>query len=116
MTDFLRASPACVAAAFVELTRRRVRADARGWLEQSLGAAARGDTAHVAVACAGAARHLGRGALGLHEAERTVLASAGVDWSVDGWQMDELGRVALVLETAHRVGALELDDLVEALW
>lgn len=108
--------PAPLAAAFVDLAQRRVRADARAWLEQALAGAAGGDAGRVADAFAGAARHLRRGALALDAAERSVLGSLGVDWPLDGWQTDELGRVALLLDTAHRVAAVELDRLVESLW
>jgi hypothetical protein len=116
VSHVLRATPARVAAAFVDLAQRRARADARGWLEQALGGAAAGDADHVAAAFAGAARHLGRGALALDEAERAVMASLEVDWSLEGWQTDELGRVALLLDSAHRTTAVDLDRLVESLW
>ena len=105
-----------LAAAFVDLARRRARADARVWLEQALAGVAGGDAGVVASVFATTARHLRRGALELDAAERTVVESLGVDWPLDGWQTDELGRVALLLDTAHRVPAAELDDLVEALW
>jgi hypothetical protein len=108
--------PAPLAAAFVDLTRRRVRADARVWLEQALAGVGAGDAGVVASAFATTARHLRRGALELDAAERGVVESLGVDWPLDGWQIDELGRVALLLDTAHRVTAAELDHLVEALW
>lgn len=107
-------SAASLAAAFVDLAQRGVRADARAWLEQAF--ASGGDTSRVADAFASAARHLRRGAVALGTAERTILASLGVDWSLDGWQIDELGRVALLLDAAHQVEAVELDGLVESLW
>jgi hypothetical protein len=96
--------------------QRRVRADARAWLEQSLRGAAAGDADHAVVAFAGAARHLGRRALALDPTERAAIAALDIDWSLDGWQTDELGRVALLLDIAHRVTAVELDGLVESLW
>lgn len=108
--------PAPLAAAFVGLAQRRVRVDARAWLEQALAGAAGGDAGCVAGAFASAARHLRRGALALDAGERAVLGSLGVDWPLDGWQTDELGRVALLLDTAHRVAPAELDRLVESLW
>ena len=116
MSDILGASPGIVAAAFVGLAQRRVRADARAWLEQALAATAGGDADGVAGAFASAARHLRRSALALDAAERDVLGSLGIDWPLDRWQTDELGRVALLLDTAHRVAAVELDRLVESLW
>jgi hypothetical protein len=112
----LIASPASIAAAFVDLAQRRVRTDARVWLEQALADVAGGAADSAASAFASAARHLRRGALALDATERTVLESLGVDWPLEGWQTDELGRVALLLDTAHRVAAAELDHLVEALW
>ena len=110
------AGSAPLAAAFVDLAQRRVRVDARAWLEQALAGAAGGDAGGVAGAFASAARHLRRGALALDAAERAVLGALGVDWPLDGWQTDELGRVALLLDTAHRVAAVDLDRLVESLW
>jgi hypothetical protein len=116
MTHALGVTPARIAAAFVDLTQRRVRADGRLWLQQALADAAAGDADALAVAFAGAARQLGRSALVLDPAERTVLALLDVDWPLDGWQTDELGRVALLLDIAHRMTLLELDRLVEWLW
>jgi hypothetical protein len=112
----LRATPARVAAAFGDLARRRARADARAWLEQAFRGAAARDADQVALAFAAAARRLGRGPLALDEAERAAMASIDVDWSLDGWQTDELGRVALLLDIAHRTSAVDLDRLVESLW
>jgi len=112
----LIAAPATVAAAFVNLAQRRVRAEARGWLDQALAGVAGGAAGSVEDTFASAARHLRRGTLALDPAERTVLLSLGIDWPLDGWQTDELGRVALLLDTAHRVAAADLDPLVEVLW
>jgi hypothetical protein len=103
--------PAPVAAAFVDLARRHVRVDARAWFDEALTAGA-----GAAGAFASAARHLGRGALALDGADRAALGAAGVDWAVEGWQIDELGRVALLLDAAHRMPARQLDVVVEALW
>ena len=116
MSDVLATTPARVAAAFVDFAQRRAPAAARAWLAEAMAGAAGGDAGHVAIAFADAARHLGRRAFALDEAERTVIASLGVAWSVERWQTDELGRVALLLDTAHRVGVVALDDLVESLW
>ena len=116
MRHAVGATPARLAAAFVDVTQRRMRPDARVWLQQALATAAAGDADHFAAAFAGAARHLGRSALVLDEAERAMLASLDVDWPLDAWQTDELGRVTLLLDIAHRVTAVELDGLVEWLW
>jgi len=116
MTDSSLSTPSAVAAVFVDLAQRRVREDARAWLEQALASIAGGAGDSIVDAFASAARHLRRGAMALDAAERTALGAVGVAWSLDGWQTDELGRVALLLDTAHRVTAAELDTLVEGLW
>ncbi len=109
-------TPGGLAAVFVDLARRRVRADARPWLEQALASTAGNDMDGLESAFASAARYLRREALAPDAAERALLGSLGVDWPLDGWQTDELGRVALLLDVAHRVEAAELDRLVETLW
>src|SRR5262245_34640463 len=48
------------------------------------------------LAFSSAGRHLGKGSIALEPAESAVLASSGVDWAIDGWGMDELGRVLLL--------------------
>ncbi|WP_437678011.1 EboA domain-containing protein [Sorangium sp. So ce131] len=57
-----------------------------------------------------AARALGKAQLGLDAAERDALAAAGVVGSLEGWRLDELGRVALVALVSRRLPgpALEL--------
>ena len=67
-----------------------------GWL-----AAARAQD--IAVACASAARALGKDALQVSAAERDRLASAGVSWAIDHWSNDELGRVVLLLGASEAV-------------
>jgi hypothetical protein len=56
------------------------------------------DAARFFSAFASAARRLGKGPVALTGEERRALPRDGVDWPLDGWGVDELGRAALLLE------------------
>jgi hypothetical protein len=57
------------------------------------------DDARFFSAFSSAARRLGKGPLALTEEERRGLERDGIDWAIDGWGVDELGRAVLLLET-----------------
>lgn len=105
-----------LATVFVDLAQRRVRPQARQWLDEALGAVAARDAARLTAALAAAARHLGRGALALDVDERSLLRSLGVSWSIDAWQLDELARVALLLHAAAAFEPASLEALIERVW
>jgi hypothetical protein len=62
---------------------------------------------------AAAARHLGRGPLDLTAEEGAGLQEMGVDWTLGGWGLDEMGRATLLL-LAARLGADEFEPLLES--
>jgi len=76
----------------VELLERR----SPGWLEAAA-------CQEFGSAYASTARKLGKAALLLTEKERGGLATAGIDWPLDGWDVDELGRVILLLRADPEV-------------
>ncbi len=73
-------------AALVALLEHR----AAGWLER----AHEGD---FDLRFASAARELGKASIHLTADDRLRLLDAGIDWSLERWAMDELGRVLLLL-------------------
>jgi hypothetical protein len=78
-----------VAPAFAEMLESRK----PGWL-------ARAKAQDLALAFGGAARTLGKSPLAPTASERAKLLAAGVDWALDTWGVDELGRVTLLLEAS----------------
>jgi hypothetical protein len=76
------------------------RAPLRAWLEDAKREVghfdADFDDERFLLVFSSAARHLGKGPIALHAAEIARLASSGVGWSIEGWGMDELGRVLLL--------------------
>lgn len=61
---------------------------------------------------AGAPRWLGKGPIALEPAEREALRASGVAWPVEGWPLDQLGRVAMVVIASTRLAPSELERLV----
>jgi hypothetical protein len=76
------------------------RASVKSWLDaakrQVGGFTADFDDETFLLAFSSAARHLGKGSIALQSDERAHLVSSGVGWPIDGWGMDELGRVLLL--------------------
>jgi hypothetical protein len=76
------------------------RAQMRAWLDSALvevGAfSADFDDERFLLAFSSAARRLGKGPIALEPVESARLASSGVGWAIDGWGLDELGRVVLL--------------------
>jgi hypothetical protein len=56
------------------------------------------DEARFSSAFSSAARRVGKAPLALTDEERQALARDGVDWALDAWGVDELGRAVLLLE------------------
>lgn len=61
-----------------------------------------------------APRALGKGQLALGAAELAALRSAGVMWSIDGWTIDQLGRVAMLALVSQRLSPTELEWTLSA--
>lgn len=59
-----------------------------------------------------AARVLGKAPLGLHADERDALEAAGAARSVEGWRLDELGRVTMLVLVSRCLPATELEQLL----
>ncbi|WP_437815403.1 EboA domain-containing protein [Sorangium sp. So ce1078] len=59
-----------------------------------------------------AARALGKAPLGLDADERDALEAAGAAGAVDGWRLDELGRITLLASVSRRLPATELEQLL----
>lgn len=70
-----------------------------GWFVQAT-------RAEFVQAFAGAARRLGRAPLSLTPEERAALVAAGIDWPLDHWGLDELGRVCLL----HAAGEQHVEE------
>src|SRR5204862_4516763 len=65
----------------------------RPWLREIAGATA---VSMLETAFADASRRVGTAALAVDHAERSTLAALGVDWSLHGWHVDDVVRVALL--------------------
>lgn len=61
---------------------------------------------------AGAPRWLGKAPIALDPAEREALRVAGVSWPVEGWPLDQLGRVAMLVIASTRLAPSELERLL----
>src|SRR5262249_2754487 len=76
------------------------RAHVKAWLDaakREIGAfGADFEDERFLLAYSSAARHLGKASIALEAGEAERLASSGVTWPIDGWGMDELGRVLLL--------------------
>ncbi|WP_437308334.1 EboA domain-containing protein [Sorangium sp. So ce388] len=59
-----------------------------------------------------AARVLGKAPLGLHAEERGALQVAGIVNTMDGWRLDELGRVTMLALVSRRLRGPELEQLL----
>jgi hypothetical protein len=60
-----------------------------------------------------AARRVGKAPLAPTEEERRRLKDGGVDWSLDGWGMDELARAVLLVEAARKLAPERAGSLPE---
>ncbi|MGK3966460.1 EboA domain-containing protein [Sorangium sp. So ce118] len=60
-----------------------------------------------------AVRVLGKAPLGLHSDERDALEAAGIVKTMDGWRLDELGRVTMLALVSRRLPGPELEQLLE---
>jgi len=78
------------------------RAGAAGWLDRAVTEAGLRappfEEVRFSSAFSSAARRLGKGPVALTEEERRALGRDCIDWPLDGWGVDELGRAALLLE------------------
>jgi hypothetical protein len=99
-----------VAAVLDSVARRRLAAGAVGWFA---GAAEAGPAAFLE-AFTVAGRRFGKGPVDLDGAERARLREAGVDWPLEGWGRDELGRIALIVAAAGRWSGPALVETLEA--
>ncbi|WP_234023418.1 EboA domain-containing protein [Sorangium cellulosum] len=61
-----------------------------------------------------AARALGKAPLGLDADERDALEAAGVAAAIEGWPLDELGRVTMIALISRCLPGPELEALLEA--
>jgi hypothetical protein len=62
----------------------------------------------------GAPRSLGKDPLALTAAERGTLVAAGVTWPIEGWPLDQLGRVGMLALAAARLSPRELEWILDA--
>lgn len=97
---------------FVDLIDRRVGPAGREWFKR-VNDAGVVDRAELSRSFTAAARYLGKGALGLRAEETTRLQALRVEWPIDGWGLDELGRVALLLLAAERSSQAGFRELVD---
>lgn len=105
----MSAVAASVPAVLEELVGRRLEPRAREWFARARAA----DPATFLDDFTATARRLGKGPLGLAPDERARLLDARVDWPLDGWGRDELGRVALIVRAASRWATSALRDALE---
>jgi hypothetical protein len=61
-----------------------------------------------------AGRLLGKASLALTETEALRLRAAGIDWRIDGWSLDELGRVLLLGRAFRDLSPERASRLLEA--
>ncbi|WP_437877210.1 EboA domain-containing protein [Sorangium sp. So ce513] len=72
------------------------------------------DRDHFLATFTAAARALGKAPLGLPADEQDALKAAGISAALDGWRLDELGRVTMIALVSRSLPASELDPLVGA--
>jgi hypothetical protein len=90
---------------FTQIVERRVPPSAAAWFAAAAAAARSREGFGEAFTLV--ARKLGKARLALAEEEVAQLAASGVTWPIAHWGLDELGRVALLLEAS----ALAPDEL-----
>ncbi|HSN98566.1 MAG TPA: EboA domain-containing protein [Candidatus Nanopelagicales bacterium] len=61
---------------------------------------------------AGAPRWLGKAPIQLDTAEQEALRATGVTWPLDGWPLDQLGRVAMLAIASTRLAPSEIEHVI----
>ncbi len=103
-----------LAACLLALADRGAPPEGRAWLaELAAPSGGAGDRPAFLTAFALAARRLGTAVLAPHTEETWALAAAGVDWPLDAWRVDEVGRAALLVLAGGRLTDGEHVALVE---
>jgi hypothetical protein len=101
---------------FLDLMTWRVPSGSRRWIEgmNALVNPRTADAGPVLALYADSGKLLGEDPIRLRPAEVRRLEAAQVDWPLDGWGVDELGRVVLLLGAANYLAQAELERLVTA--
>lgn len=96
-----------------DLVRRRLTPPAHDWFERAVQAAQPPDRARLLEAYTAVARRLGKASLGLAPDETRALTRLGIDWPVESWGLDELGRVTLLVAACAGRSADDVEALVD---
>jgi hypothetical protein len=105
-------APGPRARALLELVEARLGPEGRAWLRSAAGLDAPLDRDAFTGAFTAAARRVGRAAAGPSAEALPRLRAGGVAWPVDGWGLDELARVALLLRAAEATAPGAFEALV----
>lgn len=108
------ASP--LSSCFADVVGVRVPGDARPWLEALVGGGAACDPERFWLAFSEVPRRLGGGRVWLGEDERTRLEALGLGHALEGWRLDEMARVAGLLDAAETLGPDAFERLVGGVW
>ncbi|MFQ5829346.1 MAG: EboA domain-containing protein [Candidatus Methylomirabilia bacterium] len=107
-------APAPFVLLFRDLLHRRAVPPGREWFERVAAAAGPSfDRGAFIQSFTAVARRLGKAPLGLAREEISRLRAHGIDWPMDRWGLDELGRATLLLVVAVHLRDAALEELVE---
>ena len=102
----MRVETASLVPLFLDLVDGRLAAEAREWYQRATSSGAGAvERALFLPSFTATTRHVGEGLLGLRPEETARLQALGVDWPLEGWGLDDLGRVTLLLLAGERAPA-----------
>jgi hypothetical protein len=108
----MRPQSSPLALLFLDLIDRRVGPPGRDWFKRATTAGVV-ERAELTRSFTATARYLGKAVLDLQPEEATWLEALGVDWPIEGWGLDELGRATLLALAAERSPSADFQELVD---